>query len=161
MWQTEQPGLPVSAQMKPLYIAREKAKGSKTYHDPIEILPIKILDKWRIKDYNNFMNNNMNKKIIELPWRGEKYTHFDPDYPDDPFIVTLYPFEPEKYPRFCISQNVDGQRHILSDDKQKLEQYLGWLRGIQSGLKGGNRKKRTKRNKRTKRTKRIHSIKRK
>jgi len=159
MWQPEQPGLPVSAQMKPLYIAREIKPKSQNYEDPQIVSPEK--ESWRIEAYNDFMNMNIHKPL----WTGKEYTYPNLNNPDYPVSVTLYPFEkPTTYPRFCISQNVDGQRHILSDDKEKLKKYLDWLRGIQSSIKGGKRTKRTKRtkrNRRTKRTKRMHSMKRK
>jgi hypothetical protein len=107
-------------------------------------------------------------------------------------IFDIFPFDgdKDKYPRFCIFQNVNKERSILSDNKEALDAYIKAdeqarinkaLKNAQvrrketqnqhyrssnstyanSIRRGGNRTKRSRKIKRSKRSKRMHTSKRK
>ena len=54
------------------------------------------------------------------------------------------------YPRFCVLVNNIGKKHILSDDKELLRGFAGWINRI-TGTNGGYKRKPVTKRKSTKR----------
>jgi len=82
---------------------------------------------YQIDAYNNFMADDKNPDSKDFVYGGGKR-----GVPDFAFKIVKFDTTglSGKYPSFCSLVNVNGQRHILSNDKDALSAFHGFRNRI-------------------------------